>query len=522
MGHAQSFVSISRRDSRHISSQCYRTTKFLTDFLLGDVTVSKQRYITMTLTLTFLFSGCGSIYRQGQNYLKAGEYEAARREFDDILEERRDDAEALGLKGLTYYREGKRDQDEAKHEQAISFFVQARNADKEYDKAYLYLGMTYEELGMIYEKRKDDDAAKERYSEAIQEYEKYHRLGRFSLMRLKLEWEAKRLRDSLATKQARRALALEEKLKDDELALQQETRKIPDNHIAVMDFENLGGSRFENLEKGIADFVIEGLEYAKPPIEKVLERSEIHLMLGEIELNRWAACNIQQKGRFLRANHIVTGVFSRPDNKELKIVSSLAIAKQDTVERIAPISSKRFFELYKPLLTRILKRIGLYDDLTPAQRQAVGRVPTESFLAFLAYCQGLDLMDDALDDLQREMYEEAQRKYKDAEDNFREAFRKDRWSRRKSGKRGEFSLAKKRLYEAKLAVRELDELDLSALELYEKLEDAVPRRGTRLARIDRNTSEGFALLEKEYESRRQFPPAEVTGVDVIAEFNEGD
>ena len=281
---------------------------------------------------------------------------------------------------------------------------------------------------------------------------------------------------------------------------QKETQKIPDYHVAVMDFQNNAGERFKSYEKGIADFAIDGLKKVETLV--VLERTEIQLLLQEIQRSQLDiySANPPRQGRLLGAHYIATGVFSTPSGK-LKIEPSLANAKakQDGSELLTGVEvrAESPFEIISELVPYLLDGMGIWAGLRKDQQQAIGRMPTNSMLAFLAYCEGLDAMDVALGLLASAKYKEAKKQFKEAEASFERAYEEDRRERAQSGREGEFSLAKKRLREVKFVSR-------------------VHPRGTRLVRIDHNTSKGFSLVEDESETP-QVLPSPLT-VDVIAEF----
>jgi len=128
----------------------------------------------------------------------------------------------------------------------------------------------------------------------------------------------------------------------------------------------------------------------------------------------------------------VTGVVDAQTQQELeKAHKSVQVRKQDwrlppdrgpqiTAQLFATGDVKEFFKLEKRLVFGILDSMGL--ELTKEERDAIDEVPTESFLALLAYCQGLDYLDEG-------MYPEAESQFGRAlseDPNFREAFNQQR------------------------------------------------------------------------------------------------
>jgi len=109
-----------------------------------------------------------------------------------------------------------------------------------------------------------------------------------------------------------------------------------------------------------------------------------------------------QRDRDLKA----TGVVDAQTQKELEEAhKSVEVRKQDwklppdqgpqtTAQLFTTGDVKEFFKLEKRLVFGILDSMGL--ELTREERDAIEEVPTESFLGLLAYCQGLDYLDQGM------------------------------------------------------------------------------------------------------------------------------
>jgi tetratricopeptide (TPR) repeat protein len=144
---------------------------------------------------------------------------------------------------------------------------------------------------------------------------------------------------------------------------------------------------------------------------------------------------------------------------------------QITVELFETGDVKEFFKLEKRLVFGILDSMGL--ELTREERDAIEEVPTESFLALLAYCRGLDYLDQG-------MYPEAESQFGKAlseDPNFQEAFNQHQGARD--------------LMEHKASAEDLSNLETAfeEIEAQEKEEMAISDPlGERLTQTNANSS----------------------------------
>ena len=70
---------------------------------------------------------------------------------------------------------------------------------------------------------------------------------------------------------------------------------------------------------------------------------------------------------------------------------------------------KNFFKVQKDFVFKIIDSLDI--TLTQAERDAIEEIPTESYLAFMAYCRGLDYKSRGM--------------YRDANDAFQQAADED-------------------------------------------------------------------------------------------------
>ncbi|HID57128.1 TPA: hypothetical protein EYP37_11405, partial [Candidatus Poribacteria bacterium] len=167
-------------------------------------------------------------------------------------------------------------------------------------------------------------------------------------------------------------------------------------------FRNLTGkNEYDPLSKGLADMLITDLSKVKSL--KVVERMRLQLLMEELKLgasNLADRSTVPRLGRLLGARRILSGGFALPQEKRLRMdaVSTEISTAQIVAQAGVSGDLERFFALEKQLVFDVLDEMGV--KLSQEERDEIQKVPTESFMAFLAYCRGLDYED-------RGMYREA-------------------------------------------------------------------------------------------------------------------
>ena len=333
------------------------------------------------LLISFLICGCALVsnHHKGQRALNREEYDAAIMLFEEALRNSPSNPGILTDLGVAYFRKG----DLGK---SAEYLKRAKSADPQHGRAYLYMGMVYE---------KQDDLP-----QAISEYNTYYRRSPFTPMGLKLKARMGVLMRKQITREIQAAIQNEESLSVD---------SVPPNTIAVSYFSNhTGKEEYDVLQKGLADMLITDLSQAKSL--KVLERERMQVLIDELKLGETGlidASTTPRLGRLLGARRIVNGTIALPQAGMLRI-DALAVdvaTSQSDAEAYAMGDQERFFLMEKELVFDILDDLKV--TLTQEERDAIQKLPTESFLAFLAYCRGLDYED-------RGMYQQAAQQYKDA------------------------------------------------------------------------------------------------------------
>jgi tetratricopeptide (TPR) repeat protein len=441
----------------------------------------KRSCVIAAMALVCFLAGCVVMtppYWRGHLLLKNGRYGEAIEKFELALRETPDDVRAQCELGIANYKEGK-------YGEAISALSKAKAIDPGYGKVYLYLGLTYEKM---------NDPIK-----ALDEYFNYMRLGPASLMARKIK---RRIKEIMKQQCAARTREMTE----DELALYVDS--IPENSIAVTYFENVSGSEeLTPLQKGLTDMLITDLSQVKAL--KVLERMCLHVLLEEMRLGTTGILDkmtAPKAGRLLGANRIVTGSFATPGKDNMRIDSFLVKPRESKLEASEDVSGalQRFFDLEKQLVFKMIAGMGI--RLSPEEEDAIKKVPTESFMAFLAYSRGLDYED-------RGMYVEAAAEFEAAvalDPSFSNAQTKMQEMQQEV-----LQPVTEESVDAQVLERTQEQLE--ERETIEEMIEPVPQinSASRLSRISGNTGEGLPQID---EGKRIIPQANTNVVNIAVEW----
>jgi len=314
------------------------------------------------LLLAVLVAGCSqSLYMQGRRYLDKGEYDPAIEAFYKEIAANPTSAEAWRELGVTYYEKG----DLTKAEDALK---QANQIQPD-ARIHLY-------LGLIYEKQEDLRKAINAYttSLSLQPKGKMASMTRAHLDRLiskKLEADAS-------------AAVENESIID--------TDTIPENTIAVANFDGSYLSpELAPIAFGLAEFT--SIDLAKVHSLTVVERLKLDLILKELELSASEyvdPSSAPRMGRLMGTRRLVTGSVVSIGEDGLKLDAAVVNTVDSSTLRPQGVEGKleKFFEAQKEFVFGILDELGI--TLSAEERDAIKEVPTESYLAFLAYSQGLD------------------------------------------------------------------------------------------------------------------------------------
>ncbi|MFH2051434.1 MAG: tetratricopeptide repeat protein [bacterium] len=314
------------------------------------------------LALIAGLGGCAPGYfGQGMKMSRDGHHQEAVDLFYQEIRERPDSASAWRELGIAFYNL----QEYGKAQEALN---QAIRIEPD-PRAHLYLGLLFEE-------QQDYDQALEAYRNAV----KLRPDGRTEkLLRAHIrDLVQKRIKEDID-----QALADEANL---------EARTVPANTIAVVDFDASGlPPDLAPLGRGLVEFT--SLDLAKVRALTVVERARLATLLAELELSREGLTDPGSRlrvGRLLGARNLVTGTLALGGQDELEIYGAVG-STLDAAVLEAPVARgdlESFFALQKDLVFGIIGSLGI--ELSRAERDSIEAVPTESVLAFLAYCRGLE------------------------------------------------------------------------------------------------------------------------------------
>jgi len=343
--------------------------------------MSKWGFLVLILIVGLTAMGCAirSDYYQGQRSLENGNYDAAISLFQYSLRTSPNDPKILTSLGYAYFKKNDL-------QRATQYLEKAKSTDPTYGKAYLYMGMVYE---------KQEDIPK-----AIQEYNSFYQQFPLTPTGQKLKARIGVLMRNQITKEVQEAVQKEKYLS---------VNSIPENTIAVYYFSNqTGNAELDPLQKGLTDMLITDLTQVKSL--KVLERIRLQVLIDELKLGETGAIDqstAPRFGRLLGARRIINGAFAEPSKDTLRIDTIAVNVATSETDAQANVSGDQngFFTLEKQLVFGILGDLNV--PLTQEERDAIQKIPTESFLAFLAYSRGLDYED-------RGMYREAGQEFKKA------------------------------------------------------------------------------------------------------------
>ncbi|MEP6571056.1 MAG: CsgG/HfaB family protein [Gemmatimonadota bacterium] len=239
--------------------------------------------------------------------------------------------------------------------------------------ATVYLGLTFEELGLLDSARTAYSAADARTTSARQKSQISDRLALLT---------RKELQQS-----AREAIARESEL----------TASPPvENTVAVLPFRYVGTNEdLRPLERGLTHLVIADL--GKVGRLHLLERERVQSLVDEMKLDdagRVAPATGARSGRLLRAARVVQGSLQDlPSQTQLKL--DVDVVNTSTADVLASGSGtdqlQQLFGVEKQVVLQLLQRMGI--TLSPAEQRAISERPTADLQAFLAFSRGLEAED---------------------------------------------------------------------------------------------------------------------------------
>lgn len=332
------------------------------------------------LLLPLLFGGCAATqYGLGRKALDEKSYTVALGHFVESLRAQEQVFESTRDLGVLFYEQGK-------FSTARPILEKAMAMDSTDGRTLLFMGATYEAMA--------------EYDRAIQTLRLFNRVSAFSGDRSAIEAKLDELMRKKITAEARQILSQEAML---------DASQLSDSTVAVLYFSNLGDKRgLDPLQKGIAEMLITDL--SKVPGLQVVERLRMQTLMDEMKLNQAALVDeatAPRLGLLLGASRFISGSFIDLAGRDLKIQAGLLSTAGSELPGSIQVQGafSSLFELEKEMVFDLVDRMGI--SLTQAQRDDIGRIPTENILAFVAYSKGIDLEDRGLLDQAQTQYQRA-------------------------------------------------------------------------------------------------------------------
>jgi len=234
-------------------------------------------------------------------------------------------------------------------------------------------------LGLIHEKQDEDELALRAYRVALG-------LEPSGKTRDLLESRAQLLVNEQVMRGARAALDAEQDLV---------VADIPANTIAVVEFDSRElPPELAPLAKGMAEFTAQDL--GKVNSLRVVDRLKIAAIQRELDLSQSEftdPATAPRIGRLVGGRRIVTGTLIGLGDESFRLSGAIVNTADQSVSTQGHSDGTlaEFFRVQKGFVFDVIEALDI--TLTPEERTAIEEVPTENFLAFMAYCRGLEFRD---------------------------------------------------------------------------------------------------------------------------------
>lgn len=329
---------------------------------------SRSLKIISILLVTALVCGCaatGSKYRGVRRLLGQEEYEAAKRALLVETTKNPQDPTPHRLLGIALYH--LEDYSPADESLTRALDLNPRDAI-----AHFYAGLRAE--------RSDD------LDRAFYHYQSFLSIKRSGSLADQTRRRIEDLKTARAKDFARRAIDNEKEISPGMFS---------DSTVGVVYFDGrfLSGP-LRPLTTGLAELLVTDL--SKVQALRVVERIRLNQILAELHISHSAAfdtATAPRLGKLLGAAHMLGGTLTELPGEKLRIDPNLVNTKSGEVflPPEAVDDFDRIIRMEKDLALATIDRLGV--KLTKAERDQIEKPPTESFLAFLMYSNGLELLD---------------------------------------------------------------------------------------------------------------------------------
>jgi len=324
-------------------------------------------YVAGIIVLFVMVAGCGqSFVRLGNRAVQQGDYYQAESYFQQALEKNPDDIVARRGLGRAYYHQ-------KKYDEAVQQLELARRSAPEDGTTTLYLGLCRE--------------AQKDYAGAAGVYEMFLAGKAKGKIAQQIKGRLLFVRNEDMRRRVQEAIEFESQLATDTSAAMT---------IGVLPFASLGESidSLRPLALGLAALVSSDL--GRVHSLKLVERAELNIILEElarVEQGVTAAESAPRIGKLIGASNLVDGsvAFTGQDN----IAVQSGIVNTDKALYNEALQSedqlKNIWRLEKQITFAVLDSLGV--SLTPEERNAIEKIPTENFEAFLAFSRGIEQLE---------------------------------------------------------------------------------------------------------------------------------
>jgi tetratricopeptide (TPR) repeat protein len=321
--------------------------------------------VPVALALLTLLLGCStSPYRQGMRLSERGQHDEAAAIFRAEIARDAQNHAAWRELGVAYYKSG----DLAKAEEALG---QAERILPD-ARTSLYLGLVHE--------------AREEYDDALAAYRRAIGLDPGGKTGRMIRGHLDHLIQIKVQKEVRRAIAQEDSLKATDL---------PEHTVAVAEFDRSDlPPELAPLSTGFVEFT--AIDLAKVNSLRVVERAKIQELLQELQLSSGNLIDPATRlrvGLLVGSRNVISGSLQSLREDEIEVHGAIGNTVAGTTDFVEPAAGalEKFFTIQKQFVFAVIDRLGI--TLTPEERDAIQQIPTESFLALMAYCQGLEHRD---------------------------------------------------------------------------------------------------------------------------------
>lgn len=320
----------------------------------------------LILFMIAIFMGCASSnFSKGHQALENEDFDTAFYFLKSAIKENVSNTAAIRDMGITLYYQGR-------VKLASRFLEKALERKPSDPTTLIFLGCSYEKIGAV--------------QKAIDTYRQYTQVSPLSGLRKTIEGRLEFLLKKQMQIETRAMLVQEQSI---------DVSAIPDNAIAVLYFDNVTGKdALGPLSKGLTDMLITDLSQSHEL--SVVERARLQSLLDEMALGQTGVVDVNtapRLGKLLGASKFVQGTILNIGNNSLRIDAGLSSTKAAQVIGVDKVSGElvSFMKMEKDLAFRIFDLLGV--RLSPEEREAVQKLPTENILAFMQYCRGLDYED---------------------------------------------------------------------------------------------------------------------------------